>query len=130
MVASSTSSAAQLAVSRVVPAAVAHCTAVLRARPTYPPSRLPAPRAGAQANPNSNQVVKLLCGVRADPTPTYGGQNALGWANERADDASAQLRDSNPNPNPNPNPDPNPMPSPSPDPNPNPNPNPNQARSC
>ena len=36
-------------------------------------------------------MVKLLCGVRADPTPTYGGQNALGWANERADDASAQL---------------------------------------
>ena len=36
-------------------------------------------------------MVKLLCGVRADPTPTYGGQNALGWANERGDDASAQL---------------------------------------
>ena len=29
--------------------------------------------------------------MRADPTPTYGGQNALGWANERGDDASAQL---------------------------------------
>ena len=43
------------------------------------------------ACPHLAQVVKLLCGVRADPTPTYGGQNALGWANERADDASAQL---------------------------------------
>ena len=41
--------------------------------------------------PPCAQVVKLLCGVRADPTPTYGGQNALGWANERGDDASAQL---------------------------------------
>ena len=52
----------------------------LGARPTSPP-----------ACPHPAQVVKLLCGVRADPTPTYGGQNALGWANERGDDASAQL---------------------------------------
>ena len=48
----------------------------------YQPSSLPSHPA---------QVVKLLCGVRADPTPTYGGKNALGWANERGDDASAQL---------------------------------------
>ena len=58
----------------------AHACGVLGARPNKPP-----------ACPRLAQVVKLLCGVRADPTPTYGGQNALGWANERGDDASAQL---------------------------------------
>ena len=54
----------------------------------------PPPRQWSQpleGHPPALQWPSQGYGSAPQPAHRYGGQNALGWANERADDASAQL---------------------------------------